>query len=164
MRCGRPSWRARARLGAAATRRRGPNHSDRTCFNPGRLLFCKRAPKAIAGFAETMRAYRSESTICEAVPLCAINWVELARGCIHWPHVLLLMTSRALARRLGWPCWRSLCRRLRRGVEGGDGTLLYAYTRPSIAPSVPEPATWSLLVAGTAVAFVRRHRANLMMT
>src|SRR5277367_902268 len=34
---------ARARFGAAATRRRGPNHSDQICFNPCRLLFCKRA-------------------------------------------------------------------------------------------------------------------------
>jgi hypothetical protein len=36
---------ARARFGAAATRRRDPNHSDQTCFNARRLLFCKRAPK-----------------------------------------------------------------------------------------------------------------------
>ena len=45
---------ARARFGAAATRRRGPNHSDRTCCKACRLLFCKR-DAALAGFVRTMR-------------------------------------------------------------------------------------------------------------
>ena len=47
------------------------------------------------------------------------------------------------------------------GMYEGEGTLLYGYTRPSIAPSVPEPATWSLLAAGfTAMAFMERRRAK----
>ena len=42
----RPSWRGAGALRWAATRRRGPNHSDHPCLNAFRLLFCKRAPKA----------------------------------------------------------------------------------------------------------------------
>jgi hypothetical protein len=45
---------ARARFGAAASRRRGPNHSDRICFNAFRLLFSKR-DAALAGFVGTVR-------------------------------------------------------------------------------------------------------------
>jgi hypothetical protein len=47
------------------------------------------------------------------------------------------------------------------GMYEGEGTLLYAYTRPSIAPSVPEPATWSFLAAGfAAIAFMARQQAK----
>ena len=64
----------RTAANAAATRRRGPNHSDRTCFNPGRLLFCKRAPKAIAGFGspspESTRTCRST---LPASPFCSFS-------------------------------------------------------------------------------------------
>jgi hypothetical protein len=43
----------------------------------------------------------------------------------------------------------------------GEGTLLYAYTRPSNAPAVPEPATWSLMAAGfAAIAFMARQRGR----
>jgi hypothetical protein len=39
----------------------------------------------------------------------------------------------------------------------GEGTLLYAYTRPSIGPAVPEPTTWSLIAIGfSAIALLAR--------
>jgi hypothetical protein len=42
----------------------------------------------------------------------------------------------------------------------GEGTLVYAYTRPSIGPEVPEPATWSLIMVGfSAMALMARRRA-----
>ena len=43
----------------------------------------------------------------------------------------------------------------------GEGTLLYAYTRPSIGPAVPEPATWSLIAVGfSAMALMARRRSR----
>jgi hypothetical protein len=43
----------------------------------------------------------------------------------------------------------------------GEGTLLYAYTRPSIGPAVPEPATWSLIAVGfSAIALTARRRST----
>jgi hypothetical protein len=43
----------------------------------------------------------------------------------------------------------------------GEGTLLYAYTRPSIGPAVPEPATWSLIAFGfSAMALMARRRST----
>lgn len=36
------------------------------------------------------------------------------------------------------------------GMYQGEGTLLYAFTRRSVAPAVPEPATWSLIAVGFA--------------
>jgi hypothetical protein len=41
----------------------------------------------------------------------------------------------------------------------GEGTLLYAFTRPSIGPEAPEPATWSLIAVGfSAMALMARQR------
>jgi hypothetical protein len=43
----------------------------------------------------------------------------------------------------------------------GEGALLYAFTRPSIGPGVPEPATWSLIVVGfAAIALTARWRTR----
>jgi PEP-CTERM motif len=43
----------------------------------------------------------------------------------------------------------------------GEGTLLYAYTRPSIGPAVPEPATWSMIAFGfAAMALMARRRST----
>jgi hypothetical protein len=43
----------------------------------------------------------------------------------------------------------------------GEGTLLYAYTRPSVGPALPEPATWSLIAVGfSAMALMARRRAT----
>jgi hypothetical protein len=42
-----------------------------------------------------------------------------------------------------------------------EGTLLYAYTRPSIGPAVPERATWSLIAVGfSAMALIARRRST----
>jgi hypothetical protein len=43
----------------------------------------------------------------------------------------------------------------------GEGILLYAYTRPSVGPGVPEPATWSLIAVGfAAMALMARQQAT----
>jgi hypothetical protein len=43
----------------------------------------------------------------------------------------------------------------------GEGTLLYAFARPSVGPGVPEPATWSLIAVGfAAMALMARQQAT----
>ena len=50
---------ARARFGAAATRREGPNHSDQVCLTPAGYCSVSVRRKALARFVATVRAYRS---------------------------------------------------------------------------------------------------------
>src|ERR1700733_974018 len=60
---------ARARFGAAATRRKDPNHSDQTCFKACRLLLCKRA-----GLTSDWLPQKSSTAERHA-------WIAVSRSC-----------------------------------------------------------------------------------